>query len=678
MRKTVVLILESIQGRIEERATELAAANASLVQEAAERLRIESRLQHFVEGVVDYALFMLDPNGIVTNWNTGAQRIKGYAASEIIGRHFERFYTPEDRAAGVPARALQTAIREGKFEAEGLRVRKDGTTFWANVVINPIRDDKGELLGFAKITRDVTERHRAQEALQRTQEQLAQAQKMEGIGQLTGGVAHDFNNLLTVIIGNLESIRRTLGTTPLDHERLGRSIDHAMRGAERAASLTQRLLAFSRRQPLDPKPVNVGRLVAGMSELLRRTLGEQVAIETVLAGGLWPVLVDPNQLEVSILNLAVNARDAMPGGGKLTIETANAHLDEAYARAQTEVVPGQYVVLAISDTGVGMSREVQARAFEPFYTTKDIGQGTGLGLSQVYGFVKQSGGHVKLYSEEGYGTTVKLYLPRLMAEQDVLVEPEQVHHTPRSRNGETILVVEDDEDVRAHSTGILRELGYDVLEAATAAAGLQLLHGHPEIRLMFTDVGLPGGMNGRQLADHARSIRPDLKVLFTTGYARNAIVHEGRLDPGVSLLTKPFTFSDLARKLGDMLDEASAPPRVLLVEDDAMRQMAVAEQVKELGYRVEVAGSAAEAISKVRLMADDIALAIIDISPPGRGGDALLSELRALNAHLPVVFTSPDSGSLPRRFAADPFVVLVRKPYTGKDLKSAIDRLRMA
>jgi PAS domain S-box-containing protein len=669
---------QTLESKVEERTAELAAANARLLQEIGQRTHIEGRFQHLVEGVTDYALYMLDPNGIVSNWNTGAQRIKGYLASEIVGRHFENFYTPADRAAGVPRRALETAFREGKFESEGLRVRKDGSTFWASVVINPIRDQTGELIGFAKITRDVTERRAAQETLLRAQEQLAQAQKMEGIGQLTGGVAHDFNNLLTVIIGNLESLQRGLTSgAPLNPDRMARSVDYAMRGAERAASLTQRLLAFSRRQPLDPKVVDVGRLVTGMSELLRRTLGEQIAIETVLAGGLWRVLVDPNQLEMSILNLAVNARDAMQAGGKLTIETANTLLDEAYAATQSEVVPGQYVVVSITDSGSGMSREVQARAFEPFYTTKDIGQGTGLGLSQVYGFVKQSGGNVKLYSEQGMGTTVKLYLPRQLADDEVAPEPTADKHAPRSQSGETILVVEDDHDVRAHSTGILRELGYTVLEAHLAAPGLQLLEQHPEVRLLFTDVGLPGGMNGRQLADAARKLRPDLKVLFTTGYARNAIVHDGRLDPGVSLLTKPFTYAALAAKLSDMLDADDSPPRVLLIEDEILVQMVAAEQLRELGYRVETAGSATDAINKMKLLGGDIGLAIVDIGLPDRKGDVLVGELRALRPELPIVIaTGYDSVELTRRFANDPRIALMRKPYTQDDLKTVVGRLR--
>jgi PAS domain S-box-containing protein len=667
---------QNLESKVSERTAELAAANARLVREAAEREHAEGRFQHLVQGVRDYALYMLDPHGVVTNWNAGAERIKGYRASEIIGQHFARFYTDADRAAGMPSRALETAAREGAFQAEGLRVRKDGSEFWANVVINPIRDEDGTLMGFAKITRDVTERRQAAQALERAQEQLAQAQKMEGIGQLTGGVAHDFNNLLTVIIGNLESLQRALQAPAPDGDRLARSVENAMRGAQRAASLTQRLLAFSRRQPLDPKPVDAGRLVIGMSELLRRTLGEQVAIETVLAGGLWRVLADPNQLEIGILNLAVNGRDAMPNGGKLTIETANAHLDEAYAAAQTEVVPGQYVVISISDTGSGMTKEVQARAFEPFYTTKDIGHGTGLGLSQVYGFVKQSGGHVKLYSEVGLGTTVKLYLPRLLSEEGAVALPETAAPAPRSASAETILVVEDDEDVRGNTTGIVRELGYTVLEAPLAATALHLLERHPEIKLLFTDIGLPGGMNGRQLADAARKVRPDLKVLFTTGYARNAIVHDGRLDPGVVLIPKPFTYAAIAAKLADMLDEPTGPPRILLVEDEVLVRMVAADQLEDLGYRVETAGSAMEAMNKIKLMEGDIALAIVDIGLPDIKGDVLVGELRARHPALPIVVASGyDDPALHQRFAGDPRVTFIRKPYTQDDLRRAVPPL---
>jgi len=668
---------QELETRVAERTAELAAANTRLIEEAAHRERAETRFQHLVEGVTDYALFMLDPDGTITNWNAGAERIKGYRDTEIIGRHFENFYTAEDRAAGVPARALETAKREGKFEAEGLRVRKDGSTFWASVVINPIYESDGNLLGYAKITRDITERRAAQTALQRAQERLVQAQKMEGIGQLTGGVAHDFNNLLTVIIGNLESAQRHMPSSGADAGHLGRSVGNAMRGAQRAASLTQRLLAFSRRQPLEPKPVDLSRLVSGMSDLLRRALGEQIAVETVLAGSPWRVYVDPNQLEVSILNLAVNARDAMPDGGKLTIETANVYLDETYAAAQAEMAAGQYVVISITDTGTGMTREVLARAFEPFYTTKDVGHGTGLGLSQVYGFVKQSGGNVRIYSEVGHGTTVKIYLPRLHAKDEPLAVPDVEATAPKSSGDQTILVVEDEEDVRAHTTSILRELGYHVIEAATGAAALHMLRNHADVALLFTDVGLPGGMNGKQLADAARELRPDLRILFTTGYARDAIVHDGRLDPGLALLPKPFTYAAVASKLSDMLDAPATLIRVLLVEDEALVQMLATEYLEERGCRVETAASTAEAMSKIRLLNGEIDLAIIDIGLPGRKGDVLVSELRALYPDLPIVIASGyGEHTLPERFDGDERITFLRKPYTRADFEKAVAAAR--
>jgi PAS domain S-box-containing protein len=618
-----------------------------------------------VESVTDYAIYMLDPAGNVVNWNPGAQRIKGYVREDVLGQQISRFYTEEDRALGVPMRALQTAATAGKYETEGWRVRKDGSRFWASVVINGIRDSNGELIGFAKVTRDLTERRA-------TEEQLRQVQKMESVGQLTGGVAHDFNNLLTVIIGNLDALQRHLREPAADSERLKRLAENAMRGARRAEALTQRLLAFSRQQPLDPRPVDVGRLVAGMSDMLRRTLGEQIAIETALTGGLWQAEVDPNQLEVAILNLALNARDAVPNGGKLTLETANVFLDRAYAAGQSQVVPGQYVQLAISDSGEGMTPDVQARAFDPFFTTKDVGQGTGLGLSQVYGFVKQSRGHVKIYSEAGEGTTIKIYLPRLHAEQ--AIEGRQEEPAPvRGRPNETILVVEDDEDVRASTTEMLRDLGYTILEAANARSGLHLLDGHPEIRLLFTDVGLPGGMNGRQLADAARGRRSNLKVLFASGYARNAIVHDGRLDPGVELITKPFTQDVLAARVRDILDAGSATGRVLVVEDEVMIQMLVVQYLEERGLKADVAGSATDALNKLQLIPGGVDAVVIDLGLPDRPGDILVREIRSLFPTIPIVLASGAHHAEMTKLAVEqPRLAIVGKPYTAETLAAAL------
>lgn len=392
----------------------------------------------------------------------------------------------------------------------------------------------------------------------KTEEALRQAQKMEALGQLTGGVAHDFNNLLTIILGGLDVIGRHLPALPASPAtaRIGRAQDMALQGVKRAATLTQRLLAFSRRQPLDPKPLDANALVSGMSELLRRTLGEMVQMETVLAGGLWSTRADANQLENALLNLAVNARDAMPQGGRLTIETANASLDDAYVAGLVEPVPpGQYVLIAVGDTGHGMDKATLARVFEPFFTTKEAGKGTGLGLSQVYGFVRQSEGHVTIYSELGQGTTVKIYLPRLQ-EEAAQARPEQraVVAPPASVGDETVLVVEDETTLRSYAADMLQELGYQVLEAANGPEALDLLRQHPEVQLLFTDVVLPGGMNGRELADEAVQRCPGLKVLYTTGYTRNAIVHHGRLDPGVQLLSKPYAFAELAAKIRAVLD----------------------------------------------------------------------------------------------------------------------------
>jgi nitrogen-specific signal transduction histidine kinase/CheY-like chemotaxis protein len=380
--------------------------------------------------------------------------------------------------------------------------------------------------------------------------QVRQMQKTEALGQLTGGIAHDFNNMLSVIVGSLDLARRRMTT---DVPRAQDYMDQALDAAQRAASLTARLLAFARAQPLSPAACDPNTLVGGMSEILRQTLGEETRLETVLAGGLWGVFIDPSQLENGILNLCVNARDAMPSGGRLTIDTSNAHLDEAYAVDHPDVTAGQYVVISVTDTGEGMSAEVAERAYDPFYTTKPVGRGTGLGLSQVYGFMKQSGGHVKIYSEVGRGTTIKLYLPRWMGAAAAAVGARRSPERMNARGDEVVLVAEDDPRVRAITVSALEEFGYIVLQAADGAEALALLD--DTVDLLFTDVVMPG-MDGPQLAEEALRRRPTLKVLYTTGYARNAVVHNGTLAGGLPVLPKPFTMDQLAAKVAEVLHAA--------------------------------------------------------------------------------------------------------------------------
>jgi len=396
---------------------------------------------------------------------------------------------------------------------------------------------------------------------QEAEDSLRQVQKMEAVGQLSGGIAHDFNNLLTIIMGNLDTIKRRVATAPKGlAAKLEKPVDAALYGARSAAQLTQRLLAFSRRQALKPDRVDMNRLVTNMVDLLKRSIGEQVSVETVLGAGLWSAFVDPNQLENALLNLALNARAAMPEGGCLTIETANTYLDDAYSRRFGDIEPGQYVVLCVTDTGTGIPANVIDQVFEPFFSTKSAGEGSGLGLSMVHGFVKQSGGHVRIYSEELHGTTVKLYLPRMTAAEEQRAAPaakaEEVPPPPRARPQETILLVEDNDGVREYAATVLQGLGYDVLEASDTPSAIELLGNKPPIDLLFTDVVLPGGLNGRTLANQVRRKYPGLPVLFTTGYTRNAIVHQGRLDPDVELLSKPYTEQDLAQKVRKLLDQA--------------------------------------------------------------------------------------------------------------------------
>ena len=475
--------------------------------------------------------------------------ILGWSEAELIGRTSEWMEHPDDLAKtrgelAALAQGMPTARFENRFRA------KDGSYrnfSWTAVPENNL---------IYCVARDVTEQRARARALADAEDALRQAQKMETLGQLTGGVAHDFNNLLQIVTGNLELLQRDL---PEDQARLRRAADNAMAGAERAALLTQRLLAFSRRQPLAPERIDPNRLVSGMSDLLNRTLGETIEVETIQSARIWPVEIDVNQMENALLSLAVNARDAMPDGGKLTIEVANTHIDEAYAAQEAEVSPGQYVLISVSDTGQGMDEDVLSHAIEPFFTTKEVGRGTGLGLSMVYGFIKQSGGHIRVYSERGHGTTVKIYLPRFYGPLPDNDTGTVSRATPVCGGDETVLVCEDDDKVRAYTVDVLKELGYRVMEADNGAAALQALETASEpIDLLFTDVILPGGMTGADIAQQARAQQPGLRILFATGYARNAIIHHGRLDPGVELLTKPFTYAELAAKVRDMLDRDDA------------------------------------------------------------------------------------------------------------------------
>jgi PAS domain S-box-containing protein len=503
----------------------------------------EKSIARLLEGVRDCAIFMLDVNGCVASWNAGAERIKGYSEADIIGKHFSEFYTPEDRTAGLPAFALATAAKTGKFEGEGWRVKKDGSRFWASVLIDAIKDH-GVIIGFAKITRDMTERRAMQE-------QLHQSQKMEAIGQLTGGVAHDFNNLLTVILGNLDTLSQQV---PAEHARWRRAIDQAMRASERAASLTQQLLAFARRQPLKPRPEDLNLLLSRWAELIRRTLPESISIRRIEDPEAGSAEVDRNQLESALLNLAVNARDAMPNGGTLTIETARTVVQQHDARVPFDLKPGEYIAICVTDTGLGMTQEVLERAFEPFFTTKPLGQGTGLGLSQVFGFVKQSGGNIKIYSRPGQGTTVKVYLPRMSA-QAVAEEQIRAELVEPGKRSESILIVEDNDEVRAFAADALRDYGFNVLEAAEASEALRVLEGKTPVDLLFTDIGLPG-VNGRELVAMVQRKHPSIRILFTSGYAQMPSPASSRWISEIPLLTKPFTRSQLYERVMQVLGAA--------------------------------------------------------------------------------------------------------------------------
>ncbi|CAN5334668.1 PAS domain-containing sensor histidine kinase [soil metagenome] len=512
---------------------------AKITRDLTERRSAEKRLRQneelfrlLVQSVTDYALYMLDPTGRVSSWNQGAQRIKQYRAEEIIGEHFSRFYTASDLQKGEPQNALETARREGRFEKEGWRVRKDGTQFWANVVIDAIRDETGAIIGFAKVTRDITERKEAQKALEQAREALAHSQKMDAIGQLTGGIAHDFNNLLTVVLGSLELAAKRL---PEDNKIMP-LISNAAQAAQRGAALTQRMLAFARRQDLDLKPVDVPALVRGMTDLLQSSLGPSVPIETRFPLKLNLVHADANQLEMALLNLAVNARDAMPGGGSLIIA---AREENVKAGSTDKLKAGRYVCLSVQDTGEGMDNATLTRAMEPFFTTKGVGRGTGLGLSMVHGMTEQSGGRFVLKSRKGGGTTAEIWLPAAKA-----VKSEEAERPARDATLHTrplvVLAVDDDGLVLMNTTVMLQDMGHTVFEATSGNQALDILRREQSVDLVITDHAMPK-MTGVQLAAAIKAERPDLPVILATGYAELPMAADNELPK----LGKPFRQQEL-------------------------------------------------------------------------------------------------------------------------------------
>ncbi|GIZ51776.1 histidine kinase [Noviherbaspirillum aridicola] len=629
----------------------------------------EQRFRLLVQGVTDYAIYMLDPDGIISNWNYGAQRIKGYPEADVIGTHFSRFYTEEDRAAGEPRRALDIAASTGKYEREGWRVRRDGTRFMASVLIQPIRDERNQLVGFSKITRDITEKRKAEEQLEKARVRLAHAQRLEAIGKLTGGVAHDFNNALQIIGGNLQLLQpRVEGD-----EQARRHLALAQEGVERGTRLSSQLLAFARRQPLQPRVTNLARLMRAIDALLRRALGDSISIHTHVADDLWNTLVDPSQLENVILNIALNSRDAMGGDGQLTIELGNAMLAGEPLVGASDVVPGDYVMLAITDTGCGMSPEVLDRVFEPFYTTKAEGEGTGLGLSMAYGFVQQSGGQIKIYSEPGHGTTVRIYLPRSLEQEE---EAPARSSGPVVGGDETVLVVEDDPRVQLTVVEMLAGLGYRVLKADDAQAALSIIRSGLPVDLMFTDVVMPGPLRSTDMVRQARRHQPTMAVLFTSGYTQNAIVHGGRLDPGIELLSKPYRREDLARKVREMLSaraervraEAADKRRILVVDDNDDLRLTVCQLLEALGYAPHGVGSAEAALEELR--GGEYGVLLTDVMLPGMSGIELARLARGQMPSLRLIIAS---GAEEARAAGAALQArLLRKPFDLSALQAAL------
>jgi PAS domain S-box-containing protein len=650
-------------------------ASEQAVLATAERER--TRLFEMTRDLFGVATF----DGRLLSVNPAWSKQLGRSDEFLLSTPFSEIIHPEDlEETGEVVKAMIAGNPVHQFHVRLLRA--DGTPMafaWSAVPEGPGSDI------FYTVGRDITEEVASASALARAQAALVQSQKMEALGNLTGGVAHDFNNLLQVVAGNLQ----LLGKDVSGNEKAERRISNAMAGVNRGANLASQLLAFGRRQPLDPKVVDIGKLVRRMDEMLQRSIGEGIEIETITSGGLWNSLVDPGHVENALLNLVINSRDAMDGFGKLTIEVGNAYIDDTYAERHDDAQPGQYVVLSVTDTGSGMPSHVLDKVFEPFFSTKSEGKASGLGLSMVYGFVKQTGGHVRVYSEVGEGTTVKMYLPRSMQAEDFEAERDDL---PIVGGTETILVAEDDEGVRATAVELLQELGYKVLKAPDASAALSIIQSGIPIDLLFTDVVMPGPLKSVDLVKKISETMPEIGVLFTSGYTENSIVHGGRLDAGVQLLSKPYSRVQLARKIRNAIDtrvrddsverpaaafnatsveQAASPVSILVVEDEMLIRMSLIDMIEELGHPVREAGSAEEALQLLEETVADVV--ITDLGLPGMTGEVFAQEIRRRWPEIAIVFATGASHAPELDETARTAILL--KPFGTEDIRTALAKI---